>query len=272
MAISKEPEANKNSPGVAQETSVQPRYSPSRAMEATLNEMWCCPITNDAELVAEIQLKVEAKCDVCLRSYVVPSLFPGFVGQIMKYAELTQEDIDDAWYDAAIDLLGRPAIQHASNIDDYTLYADREDPYDASQHDFLRMPNMWPDDQEIIEEAFTSRPAIRPRSMIGSHMAYTDWEDRYDMSITWLDDRETHPRASTGRPTILPTSTTGDHMIDDDGEDPYELYQHDGQRTSRMWLGGQETTQQASTFADVESTSQSTQFYNHDFSAVMRNF
>jgi hypothetical protein len=231
-------------------------------MESTLNEMWCCPITHDAELVAEIQSQIQVKYDVRLRLDGVPSVFPGFVGKLLKNVDVTQEEIDNAWFDAAIDLLGRPAIRHTSHIDHHMLYADME-----RQHDGHHMSNIWPGDQVASQHAFAGRPAIRHTSMIDSHMLYTDMEDSFELiqhdgqrvSNIWPSDQEASRQAFTSRPASRRTSMIDSHMFYAGTEDPIELTQHDGQLMSNIGPNYQEGI-----FANVERKIEPAQIYNHD--------
>merc|ERR1712048_1527039 len=93
------------------------RLLPSRAMERELEEMWCDGIKGDAALFEEIKSKVVTKCDVPSLLLCVPSLYPRFLDKLMDYVNVTQDQVDMAWLDAAVDVLGRPAMRQYSAID-----------------------------------------------------------------------------------------------------------------------------------------------------------
>jgi hypothetical protein len=83
-------------------------------MESQLEDMWCSGIKGDKATYAEIVSKVEAKCNVRMQLSCVTSVYPGFVDKLFDYADVTQNDIDNAWLEAALDVMGRPAVRLTS--------------------------------------------------------------------------------------------------------------------------------------------------------------
>merc|ERR1712146_570980 len=112
----------------------------------------------------KIQSQVEAMCSDGVELKCVPHVYPGFVHKLAEYLTFTQKDVDNAWLEVALDVLGRPAMR-AESRGDFLGYSYQ----DAARVSFwFHADAAPPADEQISITRIDDRAAFPPTSLLTS--------------------------------------------------------------------------------------------------------
>lgn len=159
-------------------------FEPSKDMVGLFDRMWCSgfePASPEWKAAhAEVRRKVH-KAQMCKAS-LVGLKCPELTSGLSSFIEISQAFIDDAWYDAAIRALGRPAYREdfleepAFSEEGFALALDgTTDVYGWIGENFGNFIRWDGDDVEDIEEVIGLRSIPR-------HMPLFDAGDE---SVSW---------------------------------------------------------------------------------------